>query len=137
MIPRFWPQFALSETARRSAIWAIALFLSLPMLIAIYRKADALGMLLAELGIRESVYGERTDAMRRVLAKLVPLAALLGLALLVNMLGTAILPPRGVLIALLVIGAATAWFLWNALVRVHARMQATLRDLVDKPDEAK
>ena len=43
----------------------------------------------------------------------------------------------GVLLALLVIGAATAWFLWNALVRVHARMQAALRDLVDKPDQAK
>ncbi|HEY3521424.1 MAG TPA: cation:proton antiporter [Rhodanobacteraceae bacterium] len=136
-IPRYWPQLALTENARRSAIWAIALFLSLPMLIAIYRKADALGMLLAELGIRESLHGERTGALRRVLAKLVPLAALLGLALLVNVLGAAILPPRGVLIALLVIGAATAWFLWNALVRVHARMQAALRDLVDKPDEAK
>ncbi len=131
-IPRYWPQFALSENARRSAIWAIALFLSLPMLTAIYRKADALGMLLAELGIRESVHGERTFALRRVLAKLVPLAALLGLALLVNVLGATILPPRGVLIALLVIGAATAWFLWNALVRVHARMQAALRDLVEQ-----
>lgn len=131
-IPRYWPQLSLDETARRSAIWAIALFLSLPMLTAIYRKADALGMLLAELGIRDSVHGERTDALRRVLAKLVPLAALLGLALLVNMLGAAILPPRGVLIVLLVIGAATAWFLWNALVRVHARMQAALRELVEK-----
>jgi CPA2 family monovalent cation:H+ antiporter-2 len=107
------------------------------MLVATYRKADALGMLLAELGIRESVHGERTAALRRVLAKLVPLAALLGLALLVNVLGAAILPPRGVLVVLLVIGAATAWFLWNALVRVHARMQAALRDLVDKPDEVK
>ena len=33
---------------------------------------------------------------------------------------------------LLVIGAATAWFLWNALVRVHARMQAALRDLIEE-----
>ncbi|MBS0431506.1 MAG: cation:proton antiporter [Proteobacteria bacterium] len=134
-IPRYWPQFALSESARRSAIWALALFLSLPMLIATYRKADALGMLLAELGIRESVHGERTDALRRVLAKLVPLAALLGLALLVNMLGTAILPPRGVLIVVLVFGAATAWFLWSGLVRVHARMQASLRDLIEQDPE--
>jgi hypothetical protein len=38
-------------------------------------------------------------------------------------------------VAVLVIGAATAGFLWKALVRVHARMQAALRDLVEKPDE--
>src|SRR5579875_997686 len=122
MLPRWWPELPVGNAARRSLIWAIALFVSLPMLIAVYRKADALGMLLAELGIREHVYGARTAGLRRVLAKLVPLAALAGLALLVSMLGTSILPPRGVLIALLAIGAVTAWFLWGALVRVHARM---------------
>jgi len=135
MLPRWWPELPVGNAARRSLIWAIALFVSLPMLIAVYRKADALGMLLAELGIREHVYGARTAGLRRVLAKLVPLAALAGLALLVSMLGTSILPPRGVLIALLAIGAVTAWFLWGALVRVHARMQATLRDLVQRDHE--
>lgn len=134
-LPRYWPQLALDDIARRSAIWAVALFVSLPMLIAIYRKADALGMLLAELGIREQVHGARTDALRRVLAKLIPLATLMGLALLVAVLGATILPPRGVLLALLVIGSVTVWFLWNALVRLHARMQASLRDLVEKPGE--
>lgn len=130
--PRWWPSFASNASARRSLIWAIALFVSLPMLIAVYRKADALGMLLAELGIRESVHRERTEALRRVLAKLIPLATLLGMALLVAVLGAAILPPRGVLIALLGIGALTVWFLWGALVRVHARLQATLRELVEE-----
>jgi CPA2 family monovalent cation:H+ antiporter-2 len=125
----------MDDALRRSLIWAVALFVSLPMLVATYRKADALGMLLAELGIRESLHGARTEALRRVFAKLVPLSALFGLAVLIAVLGAAILPPRGVLIALLAIGATTAWFLWNALVRVHARMQASLRDLVEKPGE--
>ncbi|MGN6313920.1 MAG: cation:proton antiporter domain-containing protein [Rhodanobacteraceae bacterium] len=136
-IPRHWPQWAMDDALRRSLIWAAALFVSLPMLIATYRKADALGMLLAELGIRESLHGARTEALRRVFAKLVPMSALFGLAVLVAVLGAAILPPRGVLIALLAIGAATAGVLWKALVRVHARMQASLRDLVEKPDEGK
>jgi len=134
-IPRHWPQWQIHDALRRSLIWASALFVSLPMLIAIYRKADALGMLLAELGIRESVHGSSTQALRRVLAKLIPLSTLFGLAVLVAALGAAILPPRGVLLALLAIGAFTAWFLWNALVRLHARMQASLRDLVEKPGE--
>src|SRR5690348_10746225 len=134
-IPRHWPQWQIHDALRRSLIWACALFLSLPMLVATYRKADALGMLLSELGIRESVYGGSTQALRRVLSKLIPLFTLFGLAVLVAVLGAAILPPRGVLVALLAIGAVTAWFLWSALVRLHARMQASLRDLVEKPGE--
>jgi CPA2 family monovalent cation:H+ antiporter-2 len=135
MLPRWWPHLPLPAVARRSLIWAIALFVSLPMLIAVYRKADALGMLLAELGISEYMHGVRTAGLRRVLGKLVPLASLAGMALLVSVLGSSILPPRGVLVALLVIGAFTAWFLWGSLVRVHARMQAALRDLIQQDHE--
>ncbi len=132
MLPRWWPHMPLSPVARRSLIWALALFVSLPMLIAVYRKADALGMLLAELGISEQVHGVRTALLRRVLGKLVPLGTLAGMALLVAALGSSILPPRAVLLALLAIGAFTVWFLWGSLVRVHARMQAALRDLVER-----
>jgi CPA2 family monovalent cation:H+ antiporter-2 len=60
------------------------------------------------------------------------LATLAGMALLVAALGSSILPPRGVLLALLAIGAFTVWFLCGALVRVHARMQAALRDLLEE-----
>ena len=132
MLPRWWPQLPLSPVVRRSLVWALALFVSLPMLVAVYRKADALGMLLAELGIREQTHGLRTAGLRRVFGKLVPLGALAGMALLVSALGSSILPPRGVLLALIAIGAFTVWFLWGSLVRVHARMQASLRDLVEQ-----
>ncbi|HET7930670.1 MAG TPA: cation:proton antiporter [Rhodanobacteraceae bacterium] len=132
MLPRWWPHLPLSPVVRRSLIWACALFVSLPMLVAVYRKTDALGMLLAELGISEQVHGVRTVGLRRVLGKLVPLATLAGMALLVSALGSSILPPRGVLVALLVVGVFTTWFLWGSLVRVHARMQAALRDLIEQ-----
>lgn len=118
---------------RHSLIWAAALFLSLPMLIAIYRKAEALGMLLAELGIREHFAGGYTHAIRSVLARLIPLATLLALGLLVSVLGSAILPPRGVAITLVVAGVLLAVVLWRGLVRMHARLQAALRDTLDKP----
>jgi CPA2 family monovalent cation:H+ antiporter-2 len=136
MLPHWWPQLPLSPVVRRSLIWAIALFVSLPMLVAVYRKSDALGMLLAELGISEQVHGVRTAGLRRILGKLVPLASLAGMALLVSALGSSILPPRGVLLALLAIGAFTVWFLWGSLVRVHARMQAALRDLIEQEPSA-
>jgi CPA2 family monovalent cation:H+ antiporter-2 len=124
------PQWTAGETLRRSLLWSLALFLSMPMLIAAYRKADALGMVLAELGIREGVAGARTYALRRVLGKMIPLAVLVILAVLVMALGSAILPSRGVLFLLLLVAAALAAFLWRAFIQVHARLQATLRDVM-------
>lgn len=131
------PQWTAGETLRRSLLWSLALFLSMPMLIAAYRKADALGMVLAELGIRDGVAGERTYALRRVLGKMIPLAVLVMLALLVMALGSAILPSLGVLMLLLLVAAALAAFLWRSFVQVHARLQTTLRDVMQSPPESR
>jgi CPA2 family monovalent cation:H+ antiporter-2 len=131
-----WSWFSMmgaSRDLRHSLIWALALFLSLPLLIAIYRKAEALGMLLAELGIREYFAGGYTHAIRRVLARLIPLATLLALGLLVSVLSAAILPPRGVAWALSVLGIVLAVVLWRGLVKLHARLQAALRETLEKP----
>ncbi len=123
----------IGRDLRHTLIWASALFLSLPMLIAVYRKAEALGMLLAEIGIRERFAGSYTWAIRNVLARTIPLATLLVLALLVSALGSAILPPRGIALSLLVVGVALAVVLWRGLVKMHARLQAALKETLNKP----
>lgn len=125
--------FGIHRDARHTLIWACALFLSLPMLIAIYRKAEALGMLLAEIGIRERFAGSYTQAIRNVLARIIPLATLLALALLVSALGSTILPPRGIALSLVVLGVVLAIVLWRGLVKMHARLQAALKETLDKP----
>jgi Kef-type K+ transport system, predicted NAD-binding component len=126
--------FGINRDLRHTLIWACALFLSLPMLIAIYRKAEALGMLLAEIGIRERFAGSYTQAIRNVLARIIPLVTLLALALLVSALGSAILPPRGIALSLVVLGVVLAVVLWRGLVKMHARLQAALKETLDKPE---
>ena len=131
-----WSWFSMlgiDRDLRHTLIWACALFLSLPMLIAIYRKAEALGMVLAEIGIRERLAGAYTQAIRNVLARVIPLATLLALALLVSALGSAILPPRGIAMSLIVVGIVLAVVLWRSLVKMHARLQAALKETLDKP----
>jgi len=131
-----WSWFSMlgiDRDLRHTLIWAGALFLSLPMLIAVYRKAEALGMLLAEIGIRERFAGAYTQAIRNVLARVIPLATLLALALLVSALSSAILPPRGVALSLVVLGVVVAVVLWRSLVRMHARLQAALKETLEKP----
>jgi monovalent cation:H+ antiporter-2, CPA2 family len=125
--------FGINRDLRHTLIWACALFLSLPMLIAIYRKAEALGMLLAEIGIRERFAGSYTQAIRNVLARIIPLVTLLALALLVSALGSTILPPRGIALSLAVLGMVLAVVLWRGLVKMHARLQAALKETLDKP----
>lgn len=131
-----WSWFSMvgiDRELRHTLIWACALFLSLPMLIAVYRKAEALGMVLAELGIRERLAGSYTQAIRNVLARVIPLATLLALALLVSALSSAILPPRGIALALVVLVIVVAVVLWRGLVRMHARLQAALKETLEKP----
>lgn len=132
----WFSRLGIDRELRHTLIWAVALFLSLPMLIAVYRKAEALGMLLAELGIRERFAGGYTQAIRNVLARLIPLATLFALALLVSVLGSAILPPLGIAISLLVALVALAVVLWRSLVRLHARLQAALKETLEKPGGA-
>lgn len=132
-----WSWFSMlgiDRDLRHTLIWAGALFLSLPMLIAVYRKAEALGMLLAEIGIRERLAGSYTQAIRNVLARVIPLATLLALGLLVSALGSAILPPRGIAISLAVLGVVLAVVSWRGLVRIHARLQAALKETLEKPE---
>jgi monovalent cation:H+ antiporter-2, CPA2 family len=126
-------QWGFNSDVRHSVIWASALFLSLPLLIAIYRKAEALGMLLAELGIRERFAGAYTQTIRQILSRFIPLATLLALAVLVSVLGTAILPPRGVALSLVAVSVVLAVMLWRGLVKLHARLQAALRETLEKP----
>ena len=132
-----WDWFSMlgiGRDLRHTLIWACALFLSLPILTAVYRKAEALGMLLAELGISERFAGSYTQSIRLVLARVIPLATLLGLALLVSVLGSTILPPRGVALSLVLLGLVLAVALWRGLVQMHARLQAALKETLDKPD---
>ena len=124
----------IGRELRHTLIWACALFLSLPMLIAVYRKSEALGMLLAEIGIRERFAGSYTQSIRIVLARVIPLATLLLLGVLVSALGSAILPPRGIALSLVVAGVVLAVVLWRGLVQMHARLQAALKDTLSKPE---
>ncbi|TAM64593.1 MAG: cation:proton antiporter [Rhodanobacter sp.] len=131
-----WSWFSMvgiGRDLRHTLIWASALFLSLPLLIAIYRKAEALGMLLAELGIGERFAGSYTQAIRNVLARVIPLMTLLALGLLVSALGSAILPPREVALSLILLGVMLAVVLWRGLVKMHARLQAALKETLNKP----
>jgi len=116
---------------QKALIWGGALLLSLPFLIAAYRKLKALSMLLAEMSVKPEMAGRHTQRVRRVIAELIPLLSLLVIFLLLAALSASILPTNKLLVLIAVVTAAVAAVLWRWFIRVHTRMQVALLETLD------
>ncbi|VVP15565.1 cation:proton antiporter [Pseudomonas silesiensis] len=116
---------------QKALIWGGALLLSLPFLIAAYRKLKALSMLLAEMGVKPEMAGRHTERVRRVIAEVIPILSLLVIFLLLAALSASILPTNKLLVLIVVVAAAVAALLWRWFIRVHTRMQVALLETLD------
>ncbi|OIN51449.1 cation:proton antiporter [Pseudomonas costantinii] len=116
---------------QKALIWGAALLLSLPFLIAAYRKLKALSMLLAEMSVKPEMAGRHTQRVRRVISELIPILSLLVIFLLLAALSASILPTNKLLVLIAVVTAAVAAVLWRWFIRVHTRMQVALLETLD------
>jgi CPA2 family monovalent cation:H+ antiporter-2 len=119
------------QSWQKALIWGGALLLSLPFLIAAYRKLKALSMLLAEMSVKPEMAGRHTQRVRRVIAELIPILSLLVIFLLLAALSASILPTNKLLVLIAVVAAAVAAVLWRWFIRVHTRMQVALLETLD------
>jgi len=111
-----------------AGLWLTAVILSLPMIIATTKKLQALGMLIAETKVTAAAAGERTAAIRAVVANIVPIAGTVGLGLLILVLSSALLPPLKVLFVLLVIVGLVAWRMRSSFVKIYSKGQIALQE---------
>ena len=119
------------QSWQKALIWGGALLVSLPFLIAAYRKLKALSMLLAEMSVKPEMAGRHTQRVRWVIAELIPLLSLLVIFLLLAALSASILPTNKLLVLIAVVTAAVAAVLWRWFIRVHTRMQVALLETLD------
>lgn len=115
-----------------AVVWGTALILSLPFLIAAYRKLKALAMMLAEVSVSA---GRHTERVRRVVAEVLPVVSVAAMLLLVCALSSSILPPAELLVAVLAMGALILALLWRTMVRLHSRLQIALLDTLQSEKE--
>ncbi|UVL56356.1 cation:proton antiporter [Pseudomonas sp. B21-035] len=120
---------------QKALIWGVALMLSLPFLIAAYRKLKALSMLLAEMGVKPEMAGRHTQRVRRVIAEVIPLLSLLVIFLLLSALSASILPTSELLLLIVVVAAVVVAVLWRWFIRVHTRMQIALLETLENNQE--
>lgn len=121
-----------NDAVAHAVIWGSALVLSLPFLIAAYRKLKALAMMLAEASVHAGRY---TDSARRIVAEVIPAASTAAMLLLISALSSSILPPLELLIAVLCMGALILALLWRTLVKLHSRLQIALLETIQSEKE--
>jgi CPA2 family monovalent cation:H+ antiporter-2 len=115
-----------NEQLQRTIVWGVSLVISLPFLIATYRKLEALSMLLGELGINAAAAGRSKSGVRHMFFRLIPAMSIVGILLLIAALSASILPPVEWLILVLLGAAGLAALLWKPFVKLHARLQIAL-----------
>jgi CPA2 family monovalent cation:H+ antiporter-2 len=123
----------LGEEGLKAALWLAAVILSLPMFIATSRKLQALGMLIAETKVTTAAAGERTVAIRSVVAQVIPVAGTVMLVLFVLVLSSTLLPTFKVLIVLLAIVALITWLLWRSFIKIYSKAQVALKETLAQP----
>ena len=122
---------------QKAIIWGCALVLSLPFLIATYRKLQALSMLLAEVSVKPEFAGAYTSGVRKIVSEILPIMSIVGIMLLIFVLSASILPPLNLLAFVLAGAAGLLWLLWSKLVKLHSRLQIALFETLDEqPDDA-
>lgn len=126
------PSWIVNARARNALLWGTALLLAMPCLVAVYRKVKSLSLLLAEMSIQVTVAGRFADPIRKVIAELIPIIAMIGVFLLVTALSGNLLPRTDLLIVVLIAAAFVLVLTWRWLVQFHARLQIALRETLDQ-----
>jgi CPA2 family monovalent cation:H+ antiporter-2 len=120
---------------RATVFWGACLIVSLPFLVAAYRKLEALGLMLAEVSVKAEAAGQYTSQVRRIIASTLPVVSLLGMLLLVSALSASILPPIHLFVIVVSLTGILAATLWGYFVRWHSRLQIALRETLEQsPD---
>src|SRR3990167_1627067 len=87
---------------QKTIIWTIALIISLPFLIAAYRKIKSLSMILSELSVKERVDDQLTFNIRKIISEIIPILSIIGIMIFISLLSASILPPIELLLVVLV-----------------------------------
>ncbi|HEY6227340.1 MAG TPA: cation:proton antiporter [Verrucomicrobiae bacterium] len=125
--PQWLPRTPLSEEAAGAIWWLCAALLSLPMLVASYRKLEALGLLFGER-IAQRRGPQTSAALQTMFSRAITAIGALGIGLLLLVLSSALLPSWKILLVLLLILLVIATLLWRSLIRIYSRAQVALKD---------
>jgi monovalent cation:H+ antiporter-2, CPA2 family len=133
---QWWPTIPRGQDGVKAALWFGAMLLSLPLLIALFRKLRALCMLLSEMSVTRNAGGENVSVLRSIVANTILAASCVVLALVLALLSSAILPSWRLLVAQALIVIATAVLLRRSFTRLYSKAQFALQETLSQPPAA-
>jgi monovalent cation:H+ antiporter-2, CPA2 family len=131
--PAWFPKARVGAEIVNAGLWLAAMIVSLPLIIATYRKFQALGMLVGETTASRLGSEPRRAAVQTIVANTVLFAGVVGMALLVLVFSSAVLPRANVLALLALVVAGVAFLLRRTLIRVYAKAQIALQETLSQP----
>lgn len=126
-----WPWLNEIPGGPRAVLWLAALVGSMPLLVASHRKLEALAMLLSDMAVPAA--SPRAPVLRPILLRMLHGAGSLGLAGLVVILSTALLPPLLALALLVAVAGVLAWFFGHHFNAWYSRAKIALVDTWTRP----
>ena len=124
----WWPEIPRGEDGVKAALWLGAMLLSLPLLIAVFRKLSALAMLLSEMSVTRVAGGVNTNSLRSVVANTIVAAGCIMLVLIILLLSSTILPSWKLLFVQALIVAVTAILLRRSFTKLYSKAQFALQE---------
>jgi monovalent cation:H+ antiporter-2, CPA2 family len=116
-----------------AAIWAAAVLISMPMLIASFRKLQAMAMLVGEVSGHKIADRSTRGIVQAIVSRSILITGTIVLAIVLLLLSSTLLPSGNTLIVLVALLAGITALLWRSFVRVYSKAQISLRETLDQP----
>jgi CPA2 family monovalent cation:H+ antiporter-2 len=112
----------------KTVVWLSAMVISLPLLIASFRKVRAAAHIVADLRATSSGSDSNVAAVRALMANTIVLGGGVVIVLWVLFLSSAILPPWPVFVMLMGVILAITTLMGNKFLHVYAKAQGSIRE---------
>ena len=129
----WWPEFPGDVNGTKAATWLVALLVSFPLLVAVWRKLEAGAMVVAEGAVGPDEAGSRDLALQSLISRTITVVGTAALVLLVALLSSTLLPSGNVLLVTLLIVLISCFVFYRSAVRLYSRAQSALRDTFAQP----
>jgi CPA2 family monovalent cation:H+ antiporter-2 len=130
---RWLPNLPRWTGGPKSVVWFAAVLLSLPLLIATFRKIRAVAWVIAEARVSRERARDQTQTIRMIVANTIIIAAGTLLILWLLVISAAVLPPWPVFLAFALLAGVVVIVRWNAMIRLYASAQVALRETLTRP----
>lgn len=125
----------LGDSMHKTIACGVSLLISLPFIIASYRKLKAFAMILSEMIIKSNMLGKQTYNVRRVIFETIPVIAIIWIMSVIFSISHQILPSPQTLLMLEAGAFIVALIFWKQFIRIQSWLQIQLFAVLEETHE--